>query len=48
MRNSQYIGNATYDKAKTWVQQASSYNPYNYKSEVVQLIDKAKVLKRDN
>lgn len=46
MRNSQYIGNATYDNAKQWIQQASTFNPYNYKSELIQLIDKAKTLNR--
>lgn len=46
MRNSEYSGNATYDKAKLWIQKASTYNPYYYKSELVQLIDIAKTLKR--
>ncbi len=44
MRNSQYVGNANYDDVITWVQNASSYNPYSYKTELIELINKVKNL----
>ena len=44
MRESQNVGQATYDDVINWTQGASSYNPYGYKTELIQLINKAKDL----
>ncbi len=42
LRNSTNISEVTYDDIYNWVQNASSYNPYNYKTELLSLIEKAK------
>jgi len=42
MRNSAYKGDATYEKVRTWATAAMTYDPYEYRKEFIQLIDKAK------
>lgn len=42
MRSSAYKGEATYDKVRNWATNAMSYDPYEYRKEFIQLIDKAK------
>lgn len=42
MRNSAYKGDATYDKVRTWATTAMTYDPYEYRKEFIQLIDKAR------
>ncbi len=44
LRNSAYKGNATYDKVKGWASAAMTYDPYGYRQEFIQLVDKAKGL----
>ncbi|MEA3451483.1 MAG: DUF3520 domain-containing protein, partial [Bacteroidota bacterium] len=44
MRNSDYVGNATYNNVINWIQNVSTYDPFNYKSDLINLINKAKVL----
>ncbi|MFY7788572.1 MAG: YfbK domain-containing protein, partial [Thermoflexibacteraceae bacterium] len=45
LRNSEYKGEANYDKVKQWASSAMTYNPYNFKTELMSLIDKARRLK---
>lgn len=42
LRNSEYIGTTNYDDVISWIQDASSYNPFNYKTELLGLIDLVK------
>lgn len=42
MRKSEYVGNTNYDDAINWIQNASTYNPFNYKTDLITLINKAK------
>ncbi len=44
LRNSQNMPQISYDEIKYWATGASSYNPYNYKTDFVNLIEKAKSL----
>ncbi len=44
MRNSAYKGDATYEKVRTWATAAMTYDPYGYRKEFIQLIDKARQL----
>ncbi len=45
LRNSQYKGDATYDKVNQWASSAMQYNPYQFKTEFISLVNKAKNLK---
>jgi Ca-activated chloride channel family protein len=45
LRNSQYKGDATYDKVNQWASSAISYNPHSFRTEFISLINKAKSLK---
>ncbi len=42
LRNSEYVGETTFDDAINWVENASTYNPYEYKTDLINLIEKAK------
>lgn len=42
LRSSAYKGDATYDKARDWATNAMIYDPYGYRKEFIQLVDKAK------
>lgn len=44
LRNSAYKGDATYASVRTWATAAMTYNPYGYRTEFIQLIDKARQL----
>ncbi len=44
LRKSQYAGNADFDKAKNWVQGASTFDPNSYRAGLPALMDKAKSL----
>jgi len=44
MRNSAYKGDATYEKVRSWATAAMTYDPYEYRKEFIQLIDKARQL----
>jgi len=44
MRNSEYVGNTTYNDVKQWIQNASTYNPHGYKTELLNLIETVKGL----
>ena len=41
---SNYYGNSDYDKVQGWVNNAKTYNPYGYRTELIELIEKAKGL----
>jgi Ca-activated chloride channel family protein len=42
LRNSAYKGNASYDLVREWASSARQYDPYGYRQEFIQLVDKAK------
>lgn len=42
--DSKYYGNSDYDKVYSWVNNAKTYNPYGYRTELLELIKKAKEL----
>lgn len=44
LRNSEYVGQTNYNDIISWIQNASSYNPNNYKTDLLTLINKAKTL----
>ncbi|UFH56425.1 VWA domain-containing protein [Spirosoma sp. KNUC1025] len=44
LRNSAYKGSATYEQVREWASAARRYDPYGYRQEFLQLIDKAKSL----
>jgi len=44
MRNSEYVGDADYNDAIGWIQNASDYDPFNYKSDLIDLINIVKTL----
>ena len=44
MRNSEYVGDATYENITTWVSNASSNDPHNLKQGLLELISKAQSL----
>lgn len=41
MRNSEYVGTTNYNDVKNWVSNASSYDPFGYKSKLIDLIELA-------
>ncbi|MBR9859807.1 VWA domain-containing protein [bacterium] len=45
LRESEYLGDAGFAEAKSWVQSASLPDPRGFKSELIQLIDRAASLK---
>ena len=44
LRNSNYKGDATYNDVINWVQNSKTYNPHNYKTELLNLLNQAKRL----
>lgn len=44
LRKSAYHGDATYEKVRAWATAAMKYDPYGYRSEFIQLVDKARQL----
>ncbi len=44
LRDSEYKGDATFDKVKQWGQNASSFDPGAYRAEYLQLVDRASKL----
>jgi len=44
LRSSEYVGQTNYNDVISWIQDASSYNPYNYKTDLITLINKAATL----
>lgn len=45
LRDSEFKGNTDFDKIKDWARNSDNYDPYGYKSEFLELIEKAKDLK---
>lgn len=45
LRDSPYKGNVNYDQVLDWTKNAKSYNPFNYKDELLEMMNKAKSLK---
>ena len=44
LRDSQYKGNTDFDKIREWANSSKSYDPYGYKSEFVEIVERAKGL----
>ncbi len=44
LRDSEYKGNTDFDKIREWANSSKSYDPYGYKSEFVEIVERAKGL----